>query len=189
MKRWLKKTAPAKHASGFTLVEMIVAVFIFTVVMLIAVAALVSVLDANRRAQATKSVMNNLHFALESMTREIRTGTNYAAATPEQFSFTDKDDCDITYALDDTDGDGNDEIVRTVSAMSIECPKQSTSNVPVTATEVVVETLGFYVSGVEINDETQPNVKIILRGVAGNTQRTRVPFDLQTFITQRFLDR
>ena len=42
--------------SGFTLVEMIVAVALFAVVMLISVAALLSLVDANRKAQALQSV-------------------------------------------------------------------------------------------------------------------------------------
>ena len=62
---------------GFTLVEMIVSVALFGIVMLVAVGALLSVVAANRQSQAIKTVINNLNFALESMSRNILTGSNY----------------------------------------------------------------------------------------------------------------
>ena len=62
---------------GFTLVELIVAVGLFTVVMFIATGALLSVVALNKKAQAQQSAINNLNFALENMARSIRTGSNY----------------------------------------------------------------------------------------------------------------
>lgn len=186
-----RKQNGKKCAGGFTLVEMIVGVFLFTIVMLVAVGALMSVLDANRRAQANKAVMNNLHFALESMTREIRVGREYRTDSVETFLFTDKDGCRITYALADVNGDGNKEVVRSVSDTTTSCEKGNSDNVPMTAPEVTVSSLQFYVGGTDPGpaDTTQPHVIIIVRGSAGLTERTRVPFNLQTFVTQRFLDR
>ncbi len=180
-----------QQQAGFTLVEMIVGVFLFTVVMLVAVGALMSILDANRRAQANKAVMNNLHFALESMTREIRVGRDYGAKQNGEsvFVFTDKDGCEITYDLFDTNGDGNEEIVRSVSDTNETCTKGDSTGIPMTAPEVTINALEFYVYGTQVGDKTQPHVIIIVRGVAGLSERTRVPFDLQTFVTQRFLDR
>lgn len=63
--------------SGFSLVEMIVALAVFAVVITIAVGALLMLIGTNQRLQAEQSVMTNLSFALDSMTREIRTGTHY----------------------------------------------------------------------------------------------------------------
>jgi len=63
--------------SGFTLLEMIVSVGIFAVVAVIAVGSLVRITGLNRQAQALQSAMNNINFALESMTREMRVGTNF----------------------------------------------------------------------------------------------------------------
>src|SRR3989338_2738477 len=62
---------------GFTLVEMIVAFGIFAVIMVIAVGSLMSLIEANHKAQTLKTIVNNLHFALENMSRNIRTGYNY----------------------------------------------------------------------------------------------------------------
>jgi len=62
---------------GFTLIEMIVSLAIFTVVAVIAVGALIKILDANKKAINLKTVTNSLNFALESMTREMRVGSKY----------------------------------------------------------------------------------------------------------------
>lgn len=66
-----------KTQSGFTLIEMIVALGLFSVVITISVGALLSLIASNEQLQKEQSVMVNLSFALDSMTREIRTGTKY----------------------------------------------------------------------------------------------------------------
>lgn len=65
------------NKKGFTLIEVLVSLSIFTMVIVIAVGVLLTMVDANSRAQNMQSVMTNLSFAVDSMTRDIRTGTNY----------------------------------------------------------------------------------------------------------------
>jgi prepilin-type N-terminal cleavage/methylation domain-containing protein len=60
---------------GFTLVEMIVSLALFSVVAVIAIGALLKVIDANNKAQSIQSAVTNINFALESMSRDLRTGT------------------------------------------------------------------------------------------------------------------
>lgn len=62
---------------GFTLVEMIVALAVFSVVVTISIGALLSLVATNEQLQSERTVMTNLSFALDSVTREIRTGTAY----------------------------------------------------------------------------------------------------------------
>lgn len=62
---------------GFTLVEMIVALMIFSMVAVVALAALVKIIDANRKAQTIQDAVVNMSFVMESMTRELRTGSVY----------------------------------------------------------------------------------------------------------------
>ncbi len=68
-------------ASGFTLIEMIVSLALFSVVITTSVGALLALLAANQQLQGQQGVMTNLAFALDSMTREIRTGYNYHCLT------------------------------------------------------------------------------------------------------------
>ena len=65
---------------GFTLVEIIISLAIFAIVALVAVGALIKVMDANRKAISLKTSINNLNFALESMSREMRMGSMYTCA-------------------------------------------------------------------------------------------------------------
>lgn len=66
-----------KTRFGFSLIEMMVAVSVFSVIMLISATSILAIVNANRKAQALKSVINNLTFAMETMTRNIRVGTNF----------------------------------------------------------------------------------------------------------------
>lgn len=67
----------AHRQRGFSLIEIIVSLGVFSVVITIAVGALLMLVAANAQLQSEQVVMTNLSFALDSMTREIRTGTDY----------------------------------------------------------------------------------------------------------------
>lgn len=54
-----------------------VALMIFSIVVVVALAALVKIVDANRKAQTIQDAVVNLSFGMESMTRELRTGSVY----------------------------------------------------------------------------------------------------------------
>jgi prepilin-type N-terminal cleavage/methylation domain-containing protein len=76
-----------KHnQSGFTLIEMIVSLGLFSVVITIAIGAFLSLVAGNEQLQSEQNVMINITFALDSMTREIRTGTHYYCNTRPNYS-------------------------------------------------------------------------------------------------------
>ncbi len=70
-----------KNIKGFTLVEMLVAIAVFMIVMTVAVGSLVAIIDSNRKAQAIKNVINNINFALESISKDMRVGRDYECLT------------------------------------------------------------------------------------------------------------
>ena len=94
---------------GFTFIEMMVSLGIFSIVMTIAMAAFFNLLSLDRQVRATNDVVGNLDFAVDSMERAIQTGTNYqcggwAAVTAgrlEQsvFTLTDYQGRTVTYLL------------------------------------------------------------------------------------------
>ncbi|MEK7208635.1 MAG: type II secretion system protein [Patescibacteria group bacterium] len=60
--------------SGFTLIEIMVAVSLFAIVAVIVSGALVTISDVNRKAQAIKIAMDNVSFAMDSMVFNLREG-------------------------------------------------------------------------------------------------------------------
>ena len=78
MKSFRFPICTSQKKRGYTLIELIVAVGLFALVMLLASGAYIMMINLNRQAQAMATGMNNLSFALESMTRDVRTGTAYS---------------------------------------------------------------------------------------------------------------
>lgn len=60
---------------------MIVSIALFTVVATVAIGAVLKVIDANKKSQTLKTTISNMNFALDTMTREMRVGTNYNCYT------------------------------------------------------------------------------------------------------------
>ncbi len=177
---------------GFTLIELMVSVAIFAVIMVISLGALLSISTADKKAENIASVMNNLNFAVESMTRNIRTGYNYycqasggadvdgdcttsPGATYIKFTAANGDAVTYRYSNDATtcqqSGPVKGCIVRTINGAAL---------TPITAPEVVVTSLDGSASGLNIylrgslpgsprfiggpTDSLQPNAVIIVTG-------------------------
>jgi prepilin-type N-terminal cleavage/methylation domain-containing protein len=62
------------NSSGFTLVELLVAIALFSILMGIAVGGFVNALRSEREVTAMMSAESNVNLALEQMAREMRTG-------------------------------------------------------------------------------------------------------------------
>jgi prepilin-type N-terminal cleavage/methylation domain-containing protein len=62
---------------GFTLIELIVALGVFSVVVTTAVGSVLSLINNNQKLQAEQNIMSQLSFALDTMAREMRSGYNY----------------------------------------------------------------------------------------------------------------
>jgi len=179
---------------GFTLIEILIAFAIFAIIMVMAVGSFISLLEANYKAQALKTVVNNLHFALENMSRNIRTGSTYhcgsggdlsaprdCADTPEStFVFVARDGSRVAYR-------------RNGNTNAIERSIASSPYTPLTASDVQVETLHFYVDGADPSNEPgsneeQPRVLIVAKGWMKGKSKVVSRFDIQTLVSQRLLD-
>jgi prepilin-type N-terminal cleavage/methylation domain-containing protein len=71
----------ANYQRGFTLIEMIVALGLFAVVLTIVSGAIITLIAGNQRFHHTQTIMSNLSFVIDSMTREMRVGYNYYCAS------------------------------------------------------------------------------------------------------------
>ncbi len=180
--------------SGFTLIEILVSVAIFSIIMTISLGALLSMSEANRKVQVLSSTINNLSFALDSMSRSIRTGDGYPASGSwnSTFLFTAFDGSAVTYCLSDSSGIG---CGTSTSCTSGSCRILRSINtgsgdifVPLTVPEIQVTKFGFFVQGTVPSDKVQPKVSILISGVVPVTSTRNSVFNLQTSITQRMYD-
>jgi prepilin-type N-terminal cleavage/methylation domain-containing protein len=95
--------APRNNKRGFTLIEMMVAISIFSIVAVIVTSSIIMMLDAARRANQTRLLMDNVDFALDSMVNKIKFGndfpTNFTDSSAKTFTFKDRNGVATTYAL------------------------------------------------------------------------------------------
>ncbi len=175
---------------GLTLVEIIVAIGIFMVVVTIGMGALLSTNVAYRNTQASREVYDSLAFALETMTREIRVGTNYNCGT------TDGGDCSLGQSyLSFTPADST--VASSIMAYGLNSDSsriiQSINDEDIqflTPETVRIKKLDFYVFGTDSLDDgdvQQPFVLIRIDAEAKIGKEIR-SMTLQTGVSQRVLD-
>ncbi|MEK7607724.1 MAG: type II secretion system protein [Patescibacteria group bacterium] len=192
---------PKQKNYGFTLIEVMVSVSIFSIVMLISTGAVFSIVEANKKSHTLKSVMTNLNFALESMARDMRVGDRFTCSAwgsgpfdcqngGATFSYKANRSIDSNPAYDPADQ--NDAVEYTLAENRIR-KKVYNSGSPedfyITAKEIVIEDLTFYVLGTGSvpADLRQPKVVITIKGYAG-TGNTKSQFNIQTTVSQRSID-
>ncbi len=186
---------------GFTLVELLISVSIFATVMVMSLGALLAMSESNRRVESMKSVINTLNFALDSMSRSIRTGYSYecnpspmpfsgdttptdcASSPATRFGYMNSDDVSIAYCLGTIS-----PLACSSSGTAILRSEDGGTLAPITSREVVIQNLSFYVIGAPVGDSTQPKVTILLSGYVDVSATQRSTFNLQTSVTQRIYD-
>lgn len=188
------------QSRGFSLIEMLVSVALFATVMLISMGALLTLVDAARKARSLESVMNNLNISLDGMVRSIRQGTEYhcgSAAVP-------------TNLADAACPGGNPANFAIVSFAPYNATpvtlaqrwayKFETGRIykssnggamyeAITAPEVIITDMKFYIAGTSRGDVMQPKVVIVIKGRVGEaTARSSSTFYIQATAVQRVLD-
>tara|TARA_B100000745_G_scaffold168274_1_gene110072 strand:- start:6102 stop:6662 length:561 start_codon:yes stop_codon:yes gene_type:complete len=179
---------------GFTLIEMMVSVALFSIVMLVGMSALFTLVSENKRAQALNSVITDLNFSLESMARTIRTGYAYGC------NFSVGSDCTsgsnrlqlnavinneeyrVRYRYRQSGGRGfiERQLVPIAGGSSL-------GWIEITSANVDIEEFNFFVFGASGSDQFQPRVMIALSGIAESGEETS-DFSIQSTVTQRIID-
>ncbi|MFA6408062.1 MAG: prepilin-type N-terminal cleavage/methylation domain-containing protein [Candidatus Paceibacterota bacterium] len=168
---------------GYTLVELMVAVGLFAIVMLLASGAYLVMIGLNRQAQGIATGINNLSFALETMTRSIRTGSGYTcpggsdSCSTDTFSFTNSGGTVIKYSLS--------------GSSVLETSGGSVQNT-LTDSSVKITSLMFYVVGANpasAGNLQQARVTMIVSGeVSSSANKAPQTFVVQTGATMRLPD-
>jgi prepilin-type N-terminal cleavage/methylation domain-containing protein len=182
---------------GFTLIEMMVSVAIFAVVMTIALGALLAMSESDRKAQTLKSVINNLNFAMDSMSRSIRTGTEYncniagdvtaredcPSSSASSIAFRSSGGSTYYYCL----GDASTGSCSPTGTAILRSATGGNDAASITSKEVIITALKFYVTGAT-DANVQPKVTILIAGNVTVGAMKNTPFYLQTTVTQRLYD-
>ena len=179
-----------KSQSGFTLIEMMVAISLFTVVMTVALGSLLTLIDANKKAQAIQTLMTNLNYVVDDISRNARVANSYHCASPTSLSNLGVPlDCSAGKGLFAFKTNAGDQIVFRINNARVEkSTNGATTFIPVTAKEIEIEKLTFYVSGAPDGDNEQPMVVMLMSGVISRGTKIETNFNIQTSITQRILD-
>ena len=173
---------------------------IFSIVAVVAAGSLLKIIDANKKAQSVKSVINNVSFALESMSRELRTGTLYYCSTDfddiVSRSSLAGQDCSATPGtlLQFRAGDGRLIAYRyNPTNKSLEKAESSDATaqnleafIPVTSVRnVVLDNVSFIVKGAVANDTNPAKAFILISGYVAPKPHLRSDFTVQTTVAQR----
>jgi hypothetical protein len=138
----------------------------------VTLSAFLNISDIQRRVEALRVTNDNLNFSLETMMREIRSGSNYRVGSGKT-------------SLTITSVSGNDTTYR-LNNSQIEKSFDGGPFVALTAPEVEITNLIFVARGQNPDDGLQSRITIIINGSAG--EKTKIKLNIQTTVSQRALD-
>ena len=184
--RLIKMKKLNNKQNGYTIIETMISVSLFIIVIMSGMGSLLNANLLHLKSQDIRSIMDNLSFVMEDISRNLRVGTVYhcdegslprdtAKSCPSgAFSIVFKPYKGglATYRFKDGHIELDDGI----------------NSVAITAPEVVITNTKFIVTGTDAGDNKQPKILMTIQGYAGVKLRDQTNFNLQTTITQRILD-
>jgi prepilin-type N-terminal cleavage/methylation domain-containing protein len=194
---------------GFTLVEIMVAISIFAIVALVATDAFITADRVSKKAQAMKTVIDNLHFALNAISFNLQQGGTYHCILDSELSSLPANESGLSaygnYGRDCAASEAGAADNEGGPAIVFRSPKSGESKtiiykfqdngiwywesglddfIRITIDNLKIERLRFYVHNAEVAKAT-PRVFFTIAGVAELGQGFRTPFQLQTVVSER----
>jgi len=179
---------------GFTLLEMIVSIAIFSIIALMASGAAVSVFGAYGNTQTGQALLDNLNFSVESMSRDIRFAKTNTTNEPN---------CNSDICISFVDHTGATPVTKNIEYIFM--PGTSSTNgyieraqgggipIRITAPDIDITHFGvsiqreLYQVGVDYSgnlvNKSQPRTTFIISGSLQKGQ-TSSNFSLQSTVTQ-----
>lgn len=178
--------------TGFTLLEMVVSIGIFSVVIVATIGLMLSISSAQIKAANIQAVQDNIRFGLELLTKEIRTGSNLSTAgscgpAGSRISF-DATSGRRVYFWDAA----NLLIMRAKQNItSADCDGTSGRAVPFSAEDVFIDRFQIETQGIGAagSDDGQPMITVSLRARSKTSKiQLESAMDIQTTVTPRLRD-
>lgn len=174
---------------GFTLVEMMVAIAVFSIIIGAVSGLFISGLAGQRNALASQRLLDQTSYALEYMSRALRmakkdltgsclnnSGLNYKTFDSDTrlrfINHLENDDCQ-EFFLGGVDGK---QLMQTKGGETL----------PLTSSKLEITSLNFFLSGQSQEDNLQPKVTIFLKIKGKGLGQPEI--NIQTTVSQRNLD-
>ncbi|MFA6076919.1 MAG: hypothetical protein WC735_02485 [Candidatus Paceibacterota bacterium] len=196
----MKKNKKLKSTTGFTIIETMISVSIFLIIIMVGMGALLNAHRLHQKSNNMRSILDNLSFIMEDMSRSLRTGYNYHC-----IDSTNDDDLfgDVSVYSCENGGGGisfdstSDPVSRWIYFIG-DCGDNTngicksvdgSDLIQLVPSEVTISSASsFTVIGAEPPpNEQQPFVTIRLVGEI-NIKNVVTPFSLQTSVSQRNID-
>jgi prepilin-type N-terminal cleavage/methylation domain-containing protein len=198
---------------GFTLIETMIAVSLFLIIVTIGLGALLNANSVHKKSEEMRSILDNMSFIIEDMTRSVRTGYNYrcfvVGDTISSANVLPPQGCSngLALAFESSLGDPNDNsdqwvyyflldnsdinnpigrIWKSVEGGDLNTFVQLTDD----RVNIDLDKSGFSVLGAlppSAGDFQQPLVRIRIAGVV-NSEEGSTSFDLETSVSSRLID-
>lgn len=198
------------HSGGYTIIETMIAISLFLVVVFSGLGALLNMNLIHQKSEDMRSIMDNLSFILEDISRNLRTGYNYRCypsgtwgGDEQQSILNVPQSCDnggviVFEETHGNDGDANADdqwVYKVDSTDGVHYNISKSVDGGLTFVQLNIDEVsltsgsGFSVLGAEAppGNEQQPFVIIKLMGEI--TYKDIVtPFSLETAVSQRLID-
>ena len=193
---------------GFTLVEVIVSLGVFSLVAVFSISSLVILTNAQKKALGLQAIQDNLRYALSSIANDIRQGNYFYCSASDAIPTELVDgrrptlDCKI-------DQGGNNAITfldyrrkivtyRLGNCEGVFCIEKSIRDhyedapilySPISSRDIKINELSFYLAGSSLSDFTEPRITISIHGIAFPNTKGETEFSLQTTVSKRSMVR
>lgn len=205
IKKINNNACPAKpwRSGGYTIIETMIAVSLFIIIVIIGMGALLNANLIHQKSQNMRSIIDNLSFTMEDMSRTLRIGEKYYCISVAEINDNDLSGIGVAKSGSGCAGiafkpfaSSNQwvyEIVTGNNGLTYYIRKSTDNGVTwvrLTSDEIVIDPISsFSITGAEPppGDNKQPFVtiklvgKIIYKNVVS-------PFSLQTSVSQRVID-
>jgi hypothetical protein len=146
---------------------------LFAIVVTITMGAILTIVDLDRKARSLALTIDNMNFALETFTRDVKTAdpSIFLNVTENSITFKNENEEIVTYAFELFDS--NITLTRQVLGSAI----------PVISPDVSLDSNSRF----EFKGSPQPFVRIILDGQVNFSDKTATDFNIQTSVSVREL--
>lgn len=177
-----------KRQEGFTLLEMIVSIGIFSILIIASIDIMIGVSNAQLKAGNLQAIQDNIRFSLESITKEMRKGRNYnlssfcAVINNSEISFDASTGEKRIYYLDSA----RQAIMKIKGIPSPGCANA----IQFTGEDIIVNTFTISLRGQAVGpSDGQPMITLSLKVSAADPRfGAQTNINLQTTIVQRVRD-